>query len=490
MKRPVCFLVVVLVTTWVSRAAPAIGFDDGGARFELSRGATTGDVRLGWVDPLIGTGGWGFGAGSMTPGPQMPNGMIRPGPDTSFDHVAWPWQHFAGYWFPDTNIRGFSQTRLVGVGLNDQGVVRIMPAHGFDRSKTREAGYRQRFSHTRERARVGYYGVVLEPSGIDVEIAAGDRASIYRISFPPAPAPPTVILDAGAAIVPGHVRGGSVEIDPDAREIRGVVDLVGGFSGAYGGLPTYFVVRFSQPFTDWGTFRGGSTRERGRRADGTRCGGWLQFAERSVTVAVGISYIDVAHARAHVETDLPGFDFDRAVAGTRERWSEKLGLIDVSGGTARQRRIFATALYNTFRMPTLMTESGRDYAAFGGRTHRAEGFTYYSDLSFWDTFRTVHPLYNLIDPDLNRDLVKSLIAMAKVSGRFPVWPMGRGDGACMIGTHADAVVAEAAVKGLRDDELRFALGLMTNDARPDRDDADHYIAHGYCAADRTEKAVS
>ncbi|MCL4236390.1 MAG: hypothetical protein KJ042_17950, partial [Deltaproteobacteria bacterium] len=182
---------------------------------------------------MIGSGGWGFGAGSMTPAPQTPNGMIRPGPDTSFDHMAWPWQHFAGYWHEDTHIRGFSQTRLVGVGLNDQGVVRLMPTLGFDRSKTRESGYRQRFSRDAQRARVGYYGVELEPSGIDVEIAPGDRAALYRFTFPRSSDPPTVIVDAGAAIVSGHVRGAEVEVDRVAREIRGVVDLAGGFSGAY-----------------------------------------------------------------------------------------------------------------------------------------------------------------------------------------------------------------------------------------------------------------
>ncbi len=456
----------------------------------IGRGVLAGDPKLGWVDPFIGTGGWGFGAGSMFPGPQTPNGMIRPGPDTSFDHVAWPWQHFAGYWHEDTHIRGFSQTRLVGVGMNDQGVVRLMPTLGFDRAKKRESGYRQRFSHERELARVGYYAVELEPSGIGVEIASGDRAAMYRFSFPASSAPPTVILDAGAAIVARHVRGATVEIDPPAREVRGVVDLVGDFSGAYGGMPTYFAIRFSEPFIDWGAFRDGAVRPRAVAAEGPASGAYVQFGGARVTAAVGISYIDIAHARAHLDVDLPGFDFDRTVAASREKWTKKLGLVEASGGTVRERRIFHTALYNAFRMPTLMTENGEEYAAFDGKTTRTQGFTYHSDLSLWDTYRTVHPLHQLIDPDLNRDLVKSLVAMARATGRFPVWPMGRGDGACMIGTHADSVIAEAAVKGLRDEDLELALRMMANDARTDRDDAAHYVAHGYCAADRTDKAVS
>ncbi|MCC6157731.1 MAG: GH92 family glycosyl hydrolase [Deltaproteobacteria bacterium] len=490
MKRLVFLFLAAIATQFFARTGMAFDRGAGESRSASISGATAGNPRLGWVDPLIGSGGWGFGAGSMTPAPQTPKGMIRPGPDTSFDHVAWPWQHFAGYWHEDTHIRGFSQTRLVGVGLNDQGVVRIMPTHGFDRSKTGEAGYRQRFFHDRERVRVGYYGVVLEPSGIDVEIAPGDRAALYRFTYPRTSEPPTVIVDAGAAIVPGHVRGAKVEVDREAREIRGVIDLAGGFSGAYGGLPTYFALRFSEPLADCDTFADGRVREGDTEASGALSGAYAQFAARDILVAVGISYIDVAHARAHIDEDLPGFDFDRTVARAREHWSKKIDLIEISGGTARQRRIFHTALYNAFRMPTLMTESGRDYRAFDGQTRRANDFTYHSDLSLWDTFRTVHPLYNLIDPDLNRDLVKSLVAMARATGRFPVWPMGRGDGACMIGTHADAVVAEAAVKGMRDEDLRFALHLMTNDARPDRDDADHYVTHGYCAADRTPKAVS
>jgi len=493
------------------------------------------------VNPFVGTGGWGFGAGSLVPGPQWPNGMIRPCADTSLGAFAVGFQHFAGYWYEDTDIRGFSHTRLVGTGANDQGNIRLMPVLGISDRTVSDEGTRSGFSHEGESAAPGRYWVVLDSSGIEVELAALKWTALHRYTYPcpnpagPSPADtpnpgcvlpnlgssfadpgsgvvspaagsqPYVVVNASASIIPGDVREAEVLVDPLNREISGSLLQQGGLSGRYGGLPTFFAARFSQPFHDFGTFKNGriksqSVREQGKDLGaGADLGAYAGFdlgdMGGQLTVKVAISFLSVDQARKNLQHESPGFDFPGAVEANRRAWREKLDRVEVSGGTESERRIFTTALYHAYMMPTLFTEAGGVYMGFDGAEHQAEGFTYYTDMSLWDTFRTLHPLMALIDPDRARDFVVSLIRMLEQGGDLPRWPMGRGYTGCMIGTHADSVIAEAYLKGVGDFDVETAYQGMVRHATQSvphagRSDLDHYLAHGYCATDHTGQAPS
>jgi putative alpha-1,2-mannosidase len=124
------------------------------------------------VDPFIGTDGTGFGVGSTFPGPPVPFGMVRPGPDTSPGKTPFPAAHCAGYAHDDTWIEGFSHTRLAGAGIDDYGTIALMPAIGMSDAKQTQGGYRQRFSHATEHASPGYYAVTLDDTQIQVELTA------------------------------------------------------------------------------------------------------------------------------------------------------------------------------------------------------------------------------------------------------------------------------------------------------------------------------
>ena len=141
-----------------------------------------------------------------------------------------------------------------------------------------------------------------------------------------------------------------------------------------------------------------------------------------------------------------------------------LSRIRVEGGTDKQQTIFYTALYHSLLMPTVFNDVNGDYLGFDGQVHRASGFTYYTDMSLWDTFRTTHPLYSLIAPREQRDMVVSLVEMAKQGGYLPRWPSGNGYTNSMFGTPADIMITETYLKGIRDFDVKTAYQAMRKTA--------------------------
>lgn len=431
---------------------------------------------LQWVDPFVGTGGIGFNdIGSAFPGPQRPFGMARPGPDGSnATGGAAGFLHCSGYHDNDTHVRAFSLWRLHGIGINDGGAGAIMPVTDFSMPRTSENGYRAAMREGTEHASPGFYEVGLDaPLGgrgtMRVEITATEHVGLYRVGFDGASEPGFVVPLAHAH--PGvEAREGHVVLNPDAREIEGEVLLDGGYSGRYGGQRIFFVARFDQPFARSGTFVGDVASEGGTRADGVDAGAFVAFpaSTASVRVAVAISYLDVARARASLDAETADFDFARVRSETEALWEDWLGRVEIEARSDRDFRLFYTALYHASLMPTLATEAGGAYRGIDGNEHVADGFTYYTDLSLWDTYRTLHPWVNLAYPEVGRDFVRSLMAMATDGGAYPRWPMGTGETGGMLGDPAAIVVADAWSRGVTDFDVAAALDLFDSTAFGDR----------------------
>ena len=452
------------------------------------------------VDLFIGTGGVGYGAAQLHPGPQMPNGMVRPGPDTS--NGAWfyipEFQHYAGYWDRDTHVRGFSQNRMIGTGDSDYGNVRLMPVFGISDETVRDIGYLAKMDKDSESAEVGRYQVRLANSGIFIEIAAAKWSTLHRFTYPEKGEEPYLVIDVCGSIRPGDVSRAEARIDTTNDEISGSFLQQGEFSSDYGGIDVHFVLKYSEPLIDFGTFNSNGITPQGTTVLGNDIGVFVGFDtefRREVMVKVGLSYINIEQARENLEAEMPDFDFERVVEENKNSWREKLGRIEIEGGTHKQRSIFYTALYRSYMMPTLFTEQGGYYIGFDDTNHKAEGFTYYTDMSLWDTFRTLHPLITLIDPVLSRDFMVSLIKMSEQGGVLPRWPQGNGYTGSMIGTHSDVVITEAYLKGITDFDVEAAYDGMYLHAtqwvpEAGRSDLEHYIDFGYCNADNTDESVS
>lgn len=454
------------------------------------------------VDPFIGTGGFTYMCAHNTVAATMPFGMVRLSPDTESILIGERALNRSGYYYNDNRMIGFSHTRLVGADAKEGGVFRIFPTVASRAEENRAKDRFARFSHRNEIAFPGYYAVVLPKDNVLAELTASTRVGVHRYTFRNGEAP-HLLVDVTSAIGKARCEDGLVRAIPDSREIEGKVKCFGSFSGRYGGLDVYFVARFSQPFADFGTWSGPSFRPGADGAAGNDIGVDLGFApqgpETVVEVRLAISYVSMANARRNLEAEAAGKTFEEVFASTREAWEKRLSTIRIQGGTDKQQRIFYTALYRAFQMPTEFDDANGEYVGFDRAVHKADGFKYYTDFSLWDTFRTVQPLYNVIARADQRDMMMSLVEMAKAGGCFPRWPSGCGYTNCMFGTPADVAVSEAYLKGIRDFDIETAykcmrqtalVGVPAGSKFGGREAQSEYLKLGYCPVDKTSDAVS
>lgn len=444
-----------------------------------------------YVDPFIGTGGVGFGVGSAFPGPQRPFGMVRPGPDTTGSKSAISFAHCSGYAYDDPYIYGFSQTRMHGTGIVDYGSVGLMPTLGMTPEKTTEEGRRIAFDKAEEHASPGSYEVTLE-DGIRVEITASERVAFYRTTFPQesgtgGASEATILLDIGHALPNVEVVAGQVDVDPVTHQITGSATISGGYSSRFGGMPVYFAARFSRPFARHGVFQGGTLAEDELSRTGGDVGAWVGFdttTDAEVGVALAISFVDVAHAQMNLDAEAPGVDFDAARAATEAAWEEALSRVQLVARSERDVEIAYTALYHTLLMPTLATDVDGSYRGLDAQVHTADGFAYYTDFSLWDTYRTLHPWLSLVYPEVQRDMLRSMTAMAVESGAPPQWPLGIGETGGMVGDSAAIVFADSWARGVRDVDFEAAYAVLKASATTDlpkggRDHVAEYMEKGY-----------
>jgi predicted alpha-1,2-mannosidase len=455
------------------------------------------------VNPFSGTGGFLWLCPHNSPAATTPFGMVRLAPDTASLFVNDTGINRSGYYYADNKIIGFSHTRLVGADAKEGGAFRIMPTVESRAEKMRAKGRFARFSHRDETAFPGYYAVRLPKDDVLVELTATPRVGVHRYTFNKNEAP-HLLLDATSAIGDRSCEDGVLMIKKEVSEIEGKMRATGSFSGRYGGLDVYFVARFSKPFTSIGVWNGDRFTAGGNDAAGKDIGADLTFERANgpnvIEVRLAISYVSIANARANLDAEASSSrGFDAVYAAARDAWEGVLSRIRVDGGTETQRRIFYTALYRAFMMPTIFTDVNGEYMGFDRTVHKAEGFQYYTDFSLWDTFRTVQPLYNIIARGEERDMMRSLVEMAKAGGCLPRWPSGCGYTNCMFGTPADVAVSEAYLKGIRDFDIDSAYNSMRQLALTGppsgskfggRDGLDGYLQSGYCTSDKTKRCVA
>ena len=242
---------------------------------------------------------------------------------------------------------------------------------------------------------------------------------------------------------------------------------------------------------------------------GTQMGAYINFKVKNnekVKVRIATSFISIEQARDNMLHEVPDWDFTKLANATKKTWQENLSRIKVDGATQEQKTIFYTAMFHSMLFPREFSEYGKYYSAFDDQVH--EGVSY-NDYSLWDTFRALHPLLILIQPQRVSPMIRSLLQMYKEGGWMPMWPNPTYTN-IMIGTHADAVIADAWEKGIRDYDVNLAYEAMRKDAMvpPDCDtekrwgDRDrwtgfegrgglsYYHSLGYVPDDKTSQSVS
>jgi predicted alpha-1,2-mannosidase len=451
---------------------------------------------FGSIDPFLGTGGIGFRAASVYPGPALPFGMIHPGPDTRLEFGAIPPLHCSGYYYTDTHIEGFSLTRMNGTGVPDYGTMALMPVDGMSDARRSEDGYMTAFGHAEEAAEPGYYRVRLD-SGIDVEITATRRAAIFRFTFDDG-LDPVILLDADHVIGDGECDSSEVAVDPEAGSISARMHNLGDLSHRFGGFDVFAHARFDTEPAEVGVWDDAGLRPGELTATGVDTGAWFRFAEgtKAITLRVGMSFVDANGAVGNLEAEIPDFDFDAVRAAATSAWQAALAGVSIYDVDEHDAIMLGTAWYRALLMPTLVSD-------VDGRAMGADDVVYtsdrerYSDFSLWDTYRTTHPWFLLLEREENADFAHSLVTMAEEGGAVPRWALAKSDARSMIGSPGEIVLVESALKGVpfEDEAAAYALARVSAFGPPPglvggRSAIEPYLAYGYVPSDENNGSVS
>lgn len=406
-----------------------------------------------YVNPFIGTGAIDGGlSGNNYPGATSPFGMIQLSPDTS---EAPNWGDASGYDYNRNTIFGFSHTRLSGTGASDLIDITLMPTSS---GRTSSA-----FTHDEEKARPGYYQVMLKDEGINAELTTTQRNGIHRYQYP-AGKDAEIILDMdhsadkgswGRRIINSQTRILNDHAVEGYRIITGWAKL----------RKIYFYMEFSSPILTSTLRDGGRVHENTAVINGTNLHGCFRFGQlngKPLTCKVALSSVSMENARQNMEQEAPHWDFDRYVAAADADWEKQLGKIEVKG-TEVQKEIFYTALYHTMIQPNTMSDVNGEYMAADYTTRKvANNETHYTTFSLWDTFRASHPLYTLLEPERVTDFVKSMIRQYEYYGYLPIWQLWGQDNYCMIGNHSIPVITDAILKGIPGIDMEKAYEAVYN----------------------------
>jgi len=460
-------------STWIALALlAACGGDDAPPQLPEVTQATA------WVDPRIGTGGLGYAYGSCFVGAAAPHGLAKPGPDTNgIDFGTISFQHYSGYFAEDDRIQGFSSTHLHGTGATDYGVLSIMPTLAFDPAKTSVVNYEAHFAKADEHAAAGYYAVTLD-SGIQVELTATQRVAVERFTLPSAG---TLVIDLAKTLSGGMIDARDIAVNDAAGEITGSLHHLGAMSAGFGGYTLYFVIH--------GTWSSSQTWTTGAA---------LAVPAGETTIAIGLSLVSPEGARANLAAEVPTVDFDAVRDTTTAAWEDKLGVIKLTAETESQLRTFYTNLYHAFLMPSVIGDVDGTYVLAHQTPLVAHGYDQMSDLSLWDTYRDVAPLYAWLAPDSARDAARSLFGFDSGLGAYPKWPLAIGETGTMLGASAEVVIADALLRGVPDSGAADAWPTLRAAAmdptappggRGGRQDVEAYMQYGY-VPDTAGRSVS
>lgn len=415
------------------------------------------------VDPLIGSGG----TGHVFVGASVPWGLVQLGPTNQ----QLGWDFCSGYNTMDSVIIGFSHTHLSGTGMPEFCDITVMPAIGSDYEYSRgvasdlSSGPFSVFRHETEVSEPGYYSVMLDRYGIQAELTATHRVGMHRYTFPEAEHA-AIIFDLENGSLNERLTGWHIEAEGD-RILKGyrwsTVWADRGFS-IQDGQKVFFTAEFSKPFESFTTFKDGKY---GRAEFKTKKG-------EEILLKVGISVNSIEAAEKNLIAEVKGWDFDSVRKEALAEWNKQLSRLDVKTDNQEARNILYTSLYHTMIFPNDISDFGEE--------------AYFTNFSFWDTYRAQMPLYSILLPDVFEKIAISLLRSTEKSGKVPVWPMMGIETDCMIGNPGIPVLADGVLKGfIKGDDAEKAFELMKKSAMLDERWQGLRKKHGYIPYDITPR---
>ena len=444
-----------------------------------------------YVKPLVGTSGFG----NVYPGAQLPFGGIQISPDTDFDY----YDAAAGYKYDHKTLLGFSLTHLSGTGIPDLGDFLFMPGTGTvhlnpGTHENPDNGYRSRYSHEQEWAEPNYYAVNLLDYGVKAEMTSGVRSGMLRFTYP-ASEDAFILLDLKHTLWQ-KCKWANIRLENDST--------LTGYKLVKGWGPErhiYFTAVFSKPIKDfcfyqdsvpvkYNTSRFRSTME--TWGEDIKC--CIRFATKAneqITVKTAISGVSTNGAKLNLK-ELDGKSFDQLKAEGQKLWNKELARFEAKGDQ-KQKETFYTSVYHCFLHPFIFQDADGQFRGLDKNIQKADGFTNYTTFSLWDTYRAFHPLLNLVHPDINADIAKSMLAHydKSVEHMLPIWSFYGNETWCMIGYHAVSVLADMIVKEIPGFDYERAYEAMKTTAmNPNYDCLPEYCQLGWVPFDKEKESVS
>ncbi len=433
---------------------------------------------LKYVDPMIGTAA----SGHTFPGATVPAGMVQLSPDTfigsNTDHESGlnPWHSASGYWDSsnyetgevvntDVPLYGFSHTHLSGTGATDLGDILVLPYADMANTQLNS------FDKANEEASAGYYKTKLNQGQIEVELSATKRVGLHKYTFAEG-ADRNVKFDLGHTLMNNNGKSLKNKVEVvDEYTIRGRKTSTGWFQGQdHQGQDIFFYAKFNQPIAKalLGEQDQEPTREmrNGAVYSGDDLTAYLNFGtgEEPIEIRVGISPVNWQGAQKNLEAEAPSFDLAQVKEDAEYAWAEKLAKIKVEGGTDAEKTNFYTGMYHMMIAPIEFYDVDGQYVDMLGtvRTLKDGDTPNYSIYSTWDTFRAVHPMWTIIDPDQATLYVKDLIRKSNDEfGLLPKWEGHGSETGTMIGYPSAAILGDAVTKGLIDAEQAYTASVKS-----------------------------
>lgn len=464
-----------------------------------------------YVNPLIGTQRMGH----TYPGATVPFGMVQLSPET--DTISYEkngkyngdvYKYCAGYQYDDKTITGFSHTHFSGTGHSDLGDFLIMPTTGTlqlnpGTADHPESGYRSSFSHATEYAEPAYYKVKLDDYNIEAELTASNRVGFHQYTFPKSDQA-HIILDLMAGIYNYDNKNvwTFVRVENDT--------LITGYRQTNGWARTrtvYFAMSFSKPFIQYGqqNFTNNVYKGFWRKFDqtknfpemaGKQLRAYFDFKTEEgekIKIKFALSPVSTESALNNLRTEIPHWDFNRVKQEGQALWNKELNKIDVVSLSKDEQVNFYTAMYHAFLSPTTYMDADGQYKGLDQNVHTAKNFTNYTTFSLWDTYRALHPFFNVIQPKRNSDMINSMLAHydQSVHKMLPVWSHYANENWCMIGYHSVSVIADAVMKENSGFDANKALDACVTTARNRYyDGLEYYMQMGYVPEDKNSSSVS
>lgn len=440
-----------------------------------------------FVNPFIGTSKMGH----VFPGATAPFGMVQLSPQTNFEvmfedgkYNSETYEYCAGYQHKDSTIIGFAHTNFSGTGHSDLGDLLVMPTTGnlvLDPLKTSEGqkGFYSTFLHNSEEASPGYYKVDMDSYGIQAEMTASERVGFHQYTFPKSD-DAHIILDMVYNVYHHDNKNvwTFIRVENDS--------MITGYRQTKGWArdkKVFFAMKFSKPFKTYGHrkydqvlydgfYRKFNQSENFPEMAGKDIRAYFNFdteAGEKIKLKMALSNVSTAGALKNLEAEIPHWDFNKTYEETSDKWNQELSKIEVETLSEANKTTFYTALYHTNLSPIIYEDVDGQYRGLDQNIHTSDGFTNYTIFSLWDTYRALHPLFNITQPQRNNDMIKSMLAHhdQSVHNMLPIWSHYANENWCMIGYHATSVIADAMVKNVGDFDKKRALQASVNTANVD-----------------------